>query len=175
MKSTRSRRFTLVIALIALVIALHDFTVPHGRGSRREARSSRSTSIARTSPPACAGGDLPVHADVLGVRVRVDPQVRLRKGGFEDALAHRTVRALDRPGRGICRSPSPPSPPPHPLPPPPGPRSGKGRSARIRAIGFARDADLPAVEDQAVREHRPLFRGISFIRSCSIFTGSACR
>lgn len=32
MKSTRSRRFLLIAALIALVIALHDFTVPHGRG-----------------------------------------------------------------------------------------------------------------------------------------------
>ena len=32
MKTTRSRRFLLIAALISLVIALHDFTVPHGRG-----------------------------------------------------------------------------------------------------------------------------------------------
>ena len=29
---TRARRFTLIIALIVLVITLHDFTAPHGRG-----------------------------------------------------------------------------------------------------------------------------------------------
>jgi putative membrane protein insertion efficiency factor len=31
-KRTRSRRFLLIAALIAVVIAVHDFTVPHGRG-----------------------------------------------------------------------------------------------------------------------------------------------
>ena len=32
MKSTRFRRYTLVAALVVLVIALHDFTVPSGHG-----------------------------------------------------------------------------------------------------------------------------------------------
>ena len=41
----------------------------------------------------------------------------------------------------------------------------------LGALGFARDAQRPAMEDELQGEIEPFLRGMIFIKSCSIFTG----